>query len=44
MNSQKWFALLALLLQNMPALQMIFQNDKKEGEINNAPTSDQQKN
>lgn len=43
MNSQKWFALMALILQNMPALQMIFKSDKKEGE-NNAPSTNEQKN
>lgn len=43
MNSQKWLALLALLLQNIPSIQMIIQSDKKEAE-KNAPKTDEQKN
>lgn len=39
MNSEKWFSLLALLLQNMPALQAIFKKDKKEGVENATQTS-----
>jgi len=40
MNSEKWFSLFALLLQNMPALEMIFKKDKKEGENNATQTSE----
>lgn len=40
MNSEKWFALFALILQNMPALQAIFKKDKKEVVTNATQTSE----
>lgn len=44
MNSQKWLALLALLLQNIPSIQMIVQSDKKQEGEKNASTSNESKN
>lgn len=41
MNSEKWFALLSLLFQNMPALQMIF--GKKEVNSNETNSSTEEK-
>lgn len=32
MNRGQWFSLLALLLQNLPALEMIFKKEEKSDE------------
>ena len=44
MNSEKWFALLSLLFQNMPALQMIFRKEVKNVEKDTDSTKEGQKN
>jgi hypothetical protein len=44
MNSQKWLALLALLLENIPSIQMILQSDKKKEGEKNASSSNGSKN
>lgn len=44
MNSEKWFALLSLLFQNMPALQMIFKKEVKTDEKVSDSSKEGQKN